>query len=618
MKKNVNHRNTNNIINNISNSIKQQTNKANLTLNQINTSTLKPAITQHFQININSNSFDELIQLINSLSSNIKALNKSNMSNFSLMKKLLNHLSSILPKDDKITISINSCFNLIESSFTYFYSEMKMLFKKMDNLKELSNHKKNFSKDYFSQITPINVKDVKVNSTKKNYKFLINNASSNLKPNRTGSVIKNPVRSVSIANENDMNFVMQENQLLKSKNLELESNNKKLLKLVRYSNNNSCCNIRLNSNTISNLDNSIQLLDLDKTNSNIIGIKNKSKIKSVRQKEKNKHNKKHKSIRVNKSEVNRDYLTTKNFDVLNNSRHIKNSTNINVLKQFYNTCEKNNTIESEIESLFDLNSSEINTDINNMTKKEKITVKTTKLGKMLSPKMTNNLNKSFEDAIIIDNKSKRTKTHQQLSKEISELNLEKQKLIHENNKLLEENKELLNKLNADEDHSKKTNTRFEGQVLLLSRKNNDLTQKINEISESKRKLLGVIKDNEKKLNEYNELLSKYIEMSKVVKNYEKKSSNDNNKIFELTKSNKLLESKNRELTKKLKISNLKLNDLNISVRVCDNNNELKDNIKILENKISDLNTTIIREEIEKSELNDNIKELDKKNNRRKR
>ena len=129
----------------------------------------------------------------------------------------------------------------------------------------------------------------------------MNNVSVNFKANRTGSAIKSTLRSVSIANEADMSYVIQENQLLKSKNLELESNNKKLLKLVHYSNNNSCCNIRLNSNTINNLDTSIHLFDyLDKSNSNTVGVKNKCKIQSVKQREKSKYNKKHKSIKVNK------------------------------------------------------------------------------------------------------------------------------------------------------------------------------------------------------------------------------------------------------------------------------------------------------------------------------
>ena len=220
--------------------------------------------------------------------------------------------------------------------------------------------------------------------------------------------------------------------------------------------------------------------------------------------------------------------------------------------------------------------------------------------------------KKFEK--IVEDILKKTKTNKDFTTKISELNLEKQKLIVENKKLLLENQELLNKLNEDGESSKKANMRFEGQVLLLSKKNTDLTHKINEISESKKKLLGVIKDNEKKLNEYNELTNKYVEMSKIVKNYEKKTNNDNNKIFELSKNIRLLENKNKELTKKLKISTLKINDLNMCVRTCDENNQLKESIKILENKISDLNTTIIREEIEKSELNDNIKELDKKNN----
>ena len=111
---------------------------------------------------------------------------------------------------------------------------------------------------------------------------------------------------------------------------------------------------------------------------------------------------------------------------------------------------------------------------------------------------------------------------------MNELSIENQKLISKINKL---------KGNKDEEQNKKNN-RLEGQILLLTRKNVEITQKLNESIESKKKLLNIIKGNEKKINEYNEIFLKNIELGKAIKNYERKSTNDNNKIMELNKSNK--------------------------------------------------------------------------------
>lgn len=71
---------------------------------------------------------------------------------------------------------------------------------------------------------------------------------------------------------------------------------------------------------------------------------------------------------------------------------------------------------------------------------------------------------------------------------MNELSIENQKLISKINKL---------KGNKDEEQNKKNN-RLEGQILLLTRKNVEITQKLNESIESKKKLLNIIKGNEKK------------------------------------------------------------------------------------------------------------------------
>ena len=189
-----------------------------------------------------------------------------------------------------------------------------------------------------------------------------------------------------------------------------------------------------------------------------------------------------------------------------------------------------------------------------------------------------------------------------LKSSMNELSMENQKLMDEISKL---------KCNKDEELYKKI-SRFEGQIILLTRKNNELSQKLNESIEGKKKLLNVIKGNEKKINEYNEMAQKNAELGKIIKNYEKRYNNDNVKIVDLTKANKTLESKTKDLTKKLKNSNIKINELEGLVKSMDANSETNTAIKTLESKISELNGINKRHETEKKEFIEKVKELNEK------
>ena len=281
--------------------------------------------------------------------------------------------------------------------------------------------------------------------------------------------------------------------------------------------------------------------------------------------------------------------------------HLNTSNNNISLKR--ENSENNEEEKIRVNSIDKIGYSEFNFSENNPKNRKKINLNFDKISvitaknKKISSPIHNNF-EDFKQGILgeeyIENQHKLDKGNK-LKTSINELSLENQKLMDEINKL---------KINKDEEVYKKI-SRLEGQVILLSRKNAELIQKLNESVEGKKKLLNVIKGNEKKMNEYNDIVQKNNELEKVIKNYERKCNNDNNKIQDLSRNNKLLENKNKDLNKKLKNSLGKINELGGLVKNNDSNNEIKN----LENKINELNSSNKRSETEKKEFIEKIKEL---------
>jgi hypothetical protein len=307
-----------------------------------------------------------------------------------------------------------------------------------------------------------------------------------------------------------------------------------------------------------------------------------------------------------KNSIKKNVAMTKNKSL----KHLKTSKNLTLKRENSINNEENKIRVNSIEKLTfteldnKIKNSQKNDKTNLKLNRDRITVATTARNKKISSPTHNNfeiLKKQIFGDDYIENPGSQGKIDL-LRTSVNELSIENQKLISELNRL---------KGNKDEEQNKKNN-RLEGQILLLTRKNVEITQKLNESIESKKKLLNIIKGNEKKINEYNDMFLKNIELGKAIKNYERKSTNDNNKIMELNKSNKLLESKNKDLTKKLKNSYGKINELDILIKSAEANNELNNNIKNLESKVNDLNGINKKIENEKKDLADKVKDLEKK------
>ena len=278
-------------------------------------------------------------------------------------------------------------------------------------------------------------------------------------------------------------------------------------------------------------------------------------------------------------------------------KHLKTSNNFILKRENSINNEQNNFRVNSIDKMTFTELSPYN-DNNDNTKDDqlnydKITVIQSKNKKLSSP--FNNQLEMLQRQIFGEDYVENPENSGNLNKlksSMNELSMENQKLMDEISKL---------KCNKDEELYKKI-SRFEGQIILLTRKNNELSQKLNESIEGKKKLLNVIKGNEKKINEYNEMAQKNIELGKIIKNYEKRYNNDNVKIVDLTKANKILESKTKDLTKKLKNSNIKINELVALVKSIDANSETNTTIKTLESRISELNGINKRHETEKKSL----------------
>ena len=180
-------------------------------------------------------------------------------------------------------------------------------------------------------------------------------------------------------------------------------------------------------------------------------------------------------------------------------KHLNTLNNISLKRD--NSCRNDNKIR--VNSIDKVPYIELNYKNNNKEEDklnyDKITVITNKDKRVYSPFRNNceNLKQQILGYENIDNSEKGVKTNK-IKTSMDELSLENQKLIDEINKL---------KINKDEELYKKI-SRFEGQIILLTRKNNELIQKLNENNEGKKKLLNVIKGNEKKMNEYNDIVTK--------------------------------------------------------------------------------------------------------------
>ena len=170
-------------------------------------------------------------------------------------------------------------------------------------------------------------------------------------------------------------------------------------------------------------------------------------------------------------------------------KHLNTLNNISLKRD--NSCRNDNKIR--VNSIDKVPYIELNYKNNNKEEDklnyDKITVITNKDKRVYSPFRNNceNLKQQILGYENIDNSEKGVKTNK-IKTSMDELSLENQKLIDEINKL---------KINKDEELYKKI-SRFEGQIILLTRKNNELIQKLNENNEGKKKLLNVIKGNEKK------------------------------------------------------------------------------------------------------------------------
>ena len=173
----------------------------------------------------------------------LKLNNKSGVTD---LKKNINSSSSspkknlfeFNKKNPKETININTKNNNINENFD----------NSIDKIKKIETENNNFNENYTKSMENFEINVTRKNNNKKVYK---KTPSKDLKSNRNTKTIKKP--------EVDFTSVVQENKLLKEKNLQLEKKNKNLLEMLQANNNsnpnNDDINTNLSINDILNMNN---------------------------------------------------------------------------------------------------------------------------------------------------------------------------------------------------------------------------------------------------------------------------------------------------------------------------------------------------------------------------
>ena len=568
---------------------------------QIKTLQSQRDISSKIKIQQSKNSLydDEFISYINQLCDIIKVLNNSNMSNFSLVKNLLSNYNKNVneqnktPKENEILNikSINTSFNHIETAFNSFYSNAKVLFRKMkkfknDNYdqKKLTNPKINIENSTLTTATNNNfnstcsnfhltkVKNVDCISNENNDMKKIDCRSSSQKYITTYNITEqNKKKNInnnkqSKEKSNEYYNLLQENLELKNKTSLLEKKNERLINILRISNESNDNNTNIENNnknviTLGQISNSISDINL-----------NNCKIKKCIVVSPINPNKTIQAVQKNICTINQqnsDNKIKKNFTNTSlkcspNPNDNSKNDNSKILKRFKNKTKYTSSITNMKSNISPNSSNNIKNVYNKLGSAKKLISKNDKNNKKPekncvifnnrdknSKNSTNSLRKS-EALNNARNKNKRESTDSKFYRSFVNTTSNNNNNINKNNSL---NEKIL--INANMDNimkdsylktcvTEKNCIREENMKLklLIEEANSKLNNKDKENNTLKEKIKNLENKNTDKVSVVNELneeilniIGKNKELLALIKNMESKNNECVNTINELNTKN---------------------------------------------------------------------------------
>ena len=630
-----------------------------------NNNSIKDEISQIFNKVYDRN----FLSFINELSISILKFHKSFDNQSNIFKNLLNEIDK-QNNENKIE-NIKNSFNQIEILINKFYSESKVIFKKMklyrsniiksNNKPELNfRHKKsvsiNFDIEKNNKITDLNddfkynknsvinrdkicLKDNILNTPKiKNYnndnsqndKINLSNYESNKSSNTSTSNIINQVvdKNEPEENKNQNNIIAinyLNNLLLNIKSFDTSINfnsidKDKISKINKYYEDKK-------NNLINFVNNIINDLKKDDKNLNIIN-ENKDKMNNLLNKinileiENNKIKQQFEKYKADEK-IKKKFMETQIMTL--SKKDLENSRNMKLKEKEFK--EKKSEYE---ENIFQLKTNiiniekkvnekqEINKELQNEINKIKENYEKLLIENEQKNKNENNLkniiaNKDKEISQINDKNKKLSDDLNEKETKIKEMLLKYDEMVK--NKELEEkeiklNKELINQLEIKNNLLNKKNINNENKKDLLENKINDYE---NEIKIQKEEINKQIEKNKNLNNNYTELNKDFNKIKEEISEKEKMNLECSETILKLKEENKILndlliENKNKIIDDKNKF-NTKINEC--KKEISNLNNELDDKNKIINNineKIEEKNE-IIEEYKNKyeNELNKNNK-----------
>ena len=562
-----------------------QTNESNLTpksdstmrcvteINNNNNILAKNEISQLFNKVYDSN----FLSMINELSISIQNFHKSYVNQSNILKSLFKeNLEKINDNLDKIKYS----FNEIDSLSSKFYSDAKLIFKKMkiyrsniiknNNQSELkTKHKKSVSINY--NIDNINNKlsnikeDIKIKKSN-NMDIDDYNTNNNVKGSNSINKIfqKKKINNICLSN-NDSNNSSKSNVIINglNKNLREELSNKNKDDLIL---------IEFYDKFVQNLLSCEELINCNDGNNKILSLKELL------------NGKKNDLIKCIKNLINISKENTSSF-----KENLSNK--INVLE------EENNKIKIEFENYKSeekIRKKFLENQILSLSKKD---IDNTKFLKSKEKELNEN-KKHYEENIkkYEENISNLKSNINTLNNKINEnLNMN-EKLKKQNQEIIEEKNKEINKINEkyekiinekDQYHKNELNN-------ICKNKDNDILQIKNEINELNKKTMNLKEENEKLINSLNQKEIKIKELSSI-----------NQEVIKISDIKENIIEENKNIINEIKIKNKELNDINV-------NNNTK--IRNLENKIKDNKEKLDKQIDINEEITKKYDELNKKYN----
>ena len=521
-----------------------QTNESNLTpksdstmrcvteINNNNNILAKNEISQLFNKVYDSN----FLSMINELSISIQNFHKSYVNQSNILKSLFKeNLEKINDNLDKIKYS----FNEIDSLSSKFYSDAKLIFKKMkiyrsniiknNNQSELkTKHKKSVSINY--NIDNINNKlsnikeDIKIKKSN-NMDIDDYNTNNNVKGSNSINKIfqKKKINNICLSN-NDSNNSSKSNVIINglNKNLREELSNKNKDDLIL---------IEFYDKFVQNLLSCEELINCNDGNNKILSLKELL------------NGKKNDLIKCIKNLINISKENTSSF-----KENLSNK--INVLE------EENNKIKIEFENYKSeekIRKKFLENQILSLSKKD---IDNTKFLKSKEKELNEN-KKHYEENIkkYEENISNLKSNINTLNNKINEnLNMN-EKLKKQNQEIIEEKNKEINKINEkyekiinekDQYHKNELNN-------ICKNKDNDILQIKNEINELNKKTMNLKEENEKLINSLNQKEIKIKELSSI-----------NQEVIKISDIKENIIEENKNIINEIKIKNTELNDINVN------------------------------------------------------